>query len=123
MNESDTDARMSDEELTLEVTEVEGHTVIAAHGEIDISSAPVLRAAVEGAIDAGVQVIIVDLDGVSFMDSSGLNTIIGVVKRLEPGALRVVCSQAHIRRIFSITGTDKVIRIFDSRQAAIAGKS
>jgi anti-anti-sigma factor len=105
--------------IDLQVTFAERYAVVAVSGEIDISSAPALRDAIDEAIASGAALLIVDLDAVAFMDSSGLNALIGATKRLRPGALRVVAGQTHIRRIFSITGTDKVIPVFDCVDAAV----
>jgi len=110
---------MTEQLIRVEATVVDGHPVLAVSGEIDISSAPVLRAAIDGLLADGVRQLIVDLDGVRFMDSTALNVLISVVKKLGPGSLRVVASQAHIRRIFSISGIDKVTPLFDSVADAV----
>ena len=107
------------EELTLQALTVQGHTVLAVSGEIDISTATVLRKAIDTMIQDGTHRLIVDLENVGFMDSSGLNTLISVIRRLGPGSLLVVASQHHIRRVFSLSGIDQLIPLFGSVAAAI----
>ncbi len=107
------------EEVTLQVLTVHGHTVLAVSGEIDISTATVLRKAIDSVIQDGTHRLIVDLENVGFMDSSGLNTLISVIRRLGPGSLLVAASQPHIRRVFSLSGIDQLIPVFGSVAAAI----
>ena len=49
-----------------------------------------------------------DLSGVRFMDSSGLNVLVGTARRLGAGSFGVVVSRPSIRRIFSVTGIDNL---------------
>jgi anti-sigma B factor antagonist len=111
------------EQLTVHVTTIDGHTVVAVSGEIDLASAPRARAAIDTVIEDGTHRLIVDLQGVEFMDSTGLNLLIVELKRLGPGSIRVVASQANILRLFEITGIDTVIPIFDTVTAAIEAAS
>jgi anti-sigma B factor antagonist len=105
--------------VTLEVSEADGWTIIAVTGEIDISSAPALREAIDQALGDGSDRLIVDMNGVSFMDSSGLNVLAGAAKRMSRGSLRIAAPARHIRKVFEITGTDQVIPTFDSQQDAM----
>jgi anti-sigma B factor antagonist len=109
------------EQITFEITTTDRYAVVAVTGEIDISSAPRMRETIESVVEGGPPQLIVDLGGVEFMDSSGLNTLIAAVRHMGPESLRVVATHPHIRRIFSITGTDKVIPVFDSLDEAIQG--
>jgi anti-anti-sigma factor len=105
------------EGIRFEITRNPDCAVVAVTGELDISSAPALRDAINE-VAGSARSLVVDLDAVGFMDSSGLNTLIAAVRQFEPGLLCVVAAQANIRRIFSITGTDKVIPVFDSVDTA-----
>jgi anti-anti-sigma factor len=57
--------------------------------------------------------IILDMLGVSFIDSTGLGLLVGIRKRMHPdeGELRLVITNQSIRRIFKITGLNAVFRI------------
>ena len=52
----------------------------------------------------------VDLDGVEFLDSTGLGVLVGALKRVRTnnGELALVCSESRILKVFEITGLTKV---------------
>jgi anti-sigma B factor antagonist len=86
---------------------------IAADGEIDLATVNKLRSAVTEVIQKGVRHLTVDLDKVSYIDSSGLGMLIGAHKRMTStgGTLTILCSQARVLRLLSITGLDRVLRV------------
>ncbi|MET7426608.1 STAS domain-containing protein [Dactylosporangium sp. NPDC005555] len=93
-----------------------GHSVVRADGELDVSTAPALRQAITTALDEGDGTVIVDLTTVTFMDSTTLGVLIGIHNRVRQGtgALGLVCPDDKIRRIFRITGLDKVFTLHDT---------
>ena len=97
-------------------------TVVQVSGEIDVYTAPVLREHLDEHISAGRNHLVVDLEGVSFMASTGLGVLVGRLKlvRAANGTLRLVCSNERILSVFSITGLDKVFQIFASVDEALA---
>jgi anti-sigma B factor antagonist len=97
-------------------------TVVHVGGEIDVYTAPVLRERLDEHISAGRHHLVVDLENVSFMDSTGLGVLVGRLKfvRVTNGSLRLVCSSERILKVFSITGLDKVFHIFGSVDDALA---
>jgi anti-sigma B factor antagonist len=97
-------------------------TVVHVGGEIDVYTAPVLRERLDEHITAGHHHLVVDLQGVSFMDSTGLGVLVGRLKlvRSNNGTLRLVCSSERILKVFSITGLDRVFQIFPSIDEAVA---
>lgn len=99
-----------------------GRTVIAVSGEIDVYTAPRLRETLISLVDAGNYRLIVDLEGVEFLDSTGLGVLVGGLKRVRAhdGAIDLVCTQGRILRIFRITGLSKVFNIYDSVDEALA---
>lgn len=102
-------------DLTFETAEHNGWTVLSVGGEVDVATAGQLRDQVTGMIASGTQRIIADLDGVDFMDSTGLGVLVGAHKSLVEvgGAMRVVCSQPTILKVFDITGLNAVIPLVD----------
>ena len=96
--------------------------VLGVRGEIDLFTAPEVKAALAGAIDAGRTRIVVDLTETSFLDSTALGVLIGAVKRLRSrdGALTIVNVDANIAKTFEITGLDQIFTIRASRDEAIA---
>jgi anti-sigma B factor antagonist len=97
-------------------------TVIVVGGEVDLFTAPDLKAAIGQSLDAGRSRVVVDLTDTTFLDSSGLGVLVGALQRLRDrgGALAIVNVDASIARTFSITGLDQILAISDTRDAAIA---
>lgn len=96
--------------LTVEVREEPGHTLITVAGEVDIATALVLRKRLAGPTASGKPVL-VDLDGVSFIDASGLGVLASAASRAAAhgAGLHVVCARDQVRRLFIITGLDRRI--------------
>lgn len=108
--------------LTVATTEREDVTIVTVSGEVDVYTAPQLRSALEERIAAGHTALIIDLQDVGFLDSTGLGVLLGrlkAVKKLD-GWLRVVCTNERIVRLFCITGLDRVIPLHDSVDAALS---
>lgn len=108
--------------LTVAHSRVDGMPVVAAQGEIDITSAPQLRAALE-TVPVGEQSPIVDLSQVAFMGSVGLSVLLAASEQASPQRLRVVVS-SQVRRPIEVTGLDQVLALYDTLdQALAAGES
>ncbi|MCX4095847.1 STAS domain-containing protein [Nocardia sp. alder85J] len=90
--------------------------VVAAEGEIDVTSAPQLQAELEQAQDDGAA--IVDLSRVVFMGSAGLSVLLAAAQRTGAGPLRVVAS-FQVRRPIEVTGLDKSLALFESLDEAL----
>ena len=99
-----------------------GQTVIEVSGEIDVYTAPRLREALVGLVEGGSFRLIVDMEGVEFLDSTGLGVLVGGLKRVRAhdGGIDLVCTQGRILRIFRITGLSKVFNIYDTVDEALA---
>ncbi|MEV6930514.1 STAS domain-containing protein [Dactylosporangium sp. NPDC051485] len=98
-----------------------GHGVVRAEGELDVGNAPALREAVGTALDQHATLVI-DLTAVTFMDSVTLGVLIGAYNRTREtgGGLAVACTDDRVRRVFRITGLDKVFALYDTVEAAAA---
>ena len=109
-------------ELGLDVTERNGYSVLAVHGEVDVYTAPRFRERLIELVSAGKYRVVVDLEGVDFLDSTGLGVLVGGLKRLRSndGDLALVCTQSRILKVFEVTGLTKVFEIHDSVDAAVA---
>ena len=110
-------------EVRTEVSDVAGWTVVSVYGEVDVATAPSLREQLIGLVSDGSTNLVLDLEGVDFLDSTGLGVIVSALKRVRThgGDLRLVCTQARIRRLFEITGLDKAVPLLPSLDAAVAG--
>jgi anti-sigma B factor antagonist len=104
-------------------TRTEGdRTVVQVGGEIDVYTAPKLREQLVDLVNAGQYHLVVDMESVEFLDSTGLGVLVGGLKRVRAheGSLRLVCTQERILKIFRITGLTKVFPIHDSVEEAVA---
>jgi anti-sigma B factor antagonist len=103
-------------ELALTSRTVESFEIIEVGGEIDVYTAPKLREAIVAAVDAGHIRLIIDVQRVDFLDSTGLGVLVGALKRVraDGGSLDIVCTQERILKIFEITGLDKVFGLHSS---------
>ena len=90
--------------------------VIAVSGEIDVATAPQLRECLHGVIAQGESTVVLDLLGVTFLDSTALGVLVGALKRCRElgGELHLVVADPRIMKIFEITGLTNVFTIGDS---------
>ena len=103
-------------------TRTEGdRTVVVVGGEIDVYTAPKLRERIIELVDEGQYHLVVDLEKVEFLDSTGLGVLVGGLKRVRghDGSLQLVCTQERLLKIFRITGLSKVFAIHGSQSEAL----
>ena len=110
-------------QLRTEVSEIAGWTVVSVYGELDVATSPDLRERLIRLVGEGRVQLVLDLDGVDFLDSTGLGTVVSALKRVRThgGDLRLVCTEARITRLFQITGLDKAVPLLPTIDAAVAG--
>jgi anti-sigma B factor antagonist len=110
-------------ELGLEVDDTHPpYTVLAVKGEVDVYTAPRLREKLVELVSQGNHQIVVDLEGVDFLDSTGLGVLVSGLKRFRTLGtdLLLVSTRARILRVFEITGLMQVFSISDTVDAAVA---
>ena len=97
-------------------------TVLSVGGEIDVYTAPKLREQIVALVEEGHYHLVVDMEDVEFLDSTGLGVLVGGLKRVRAhdGSLRLVCTQERILKIFRITGLTKVFPIHATVAEAVA---
>ena len=102
----------------------DGIEVIDVRGEIDMYTAPRLRDLLIGLVSKGRYQLVVNLDKVGFLDSTGLGVLVGGLKRVRAhdGSLDLVCTRERILKIFRITGLTEVFGIYATVDQAIAAK-
>ena len=109
--------------LELEVNQQAGWQVLTVRGEVDVTTTPRVRAQLISLLSDGKPRLIVDLEGVRFMDSSGLGALVAGLKlaRSRAGELRIVCEgQRSVRKVLEVTGLERVLERYDSVEAAAA---
>lgn len=109
-------------ELKVNLRREDDVAVIAFDGEVDVYTAPVLRDAISKVLAAGNHDMVVDMTGVSFLDSTGLGVLVGRLKavRMLEGRMRVVITNPRVLRNFQITGLEKIFTIDSSVADAVA---
>ncbi|MFT3873272.1 MAG: anti-sigma factor antagonist [Nocardioides sp.] len=109
-------------DLTLSTREVGDKTIVSVGGEIDVYTAPKLRDTITELVGDGRYQIIIDMEAVEFLDSTGLGVLVGGLKkvRAHDGSLELVCTQDRLLKIFRITGLAKVFPIHGSADSALA---
>src|SRR3954451_23506660 len=101
-------------DLTLSTTDHDGIAVLSVAGEIDLATVPKLRdQLIELTADHPGQAVVVDLGGVSFLDSTGLGVLVGGQRRARghDGELHLVVSSSRLVDIFVLTRLDAVFAI------------
>ena len=111
-------------DLSLQTREVDDRTIVAVGGEIDVYTAPKLRDKITELVGEGHHDLVIDMEGVDFLDSTGLGVLVGGLKkvRAHDGSLQLVCNQDRLLKIFRITGLAKVFVIHDSADGALASR-
>jgi anti-sigma B factor antagonist len=95
------------------------YALLVVEGEVDVYTAPVLRQKLVELAETGPPRIVVDMEAVEFLDSTGLGVLVAALNRMrrQDGDLELICSRHRILRVFEITGLTKVFTIHDSRDA------
>lgn len=101
--------------------------IVTASGEIDLYTAPALQAELAAVLGGGHPVrVVVDLSGVEFCDSTGMNVLLSAMKRARErgGALDLAGPQPAVRKVLQVTGLDSVFNVVeDSADAVTAAES
>ena len=100
--------------------------VVVVAGDVDLGTAPdfedELARAVESGLDAG---LVIDLTGVSFIDSTGLNALVRAFERqrLIGESLALVSDDSRVKMMLEVTRLDRVLRRYPTRDEALAAVS
>ncbi len=98
----------------MDIRSENGKAVAVLTGDIDHHSARKLRSELDSfVITMQPDILIIDLTGISFMDSSGIGLIIGRYKLLKElgGKLEVKSPQPYIRRVLRLSGIERIVKI------------
>lgn len=98
------------------------YTVVEVGGEIDVYTAPRLREQLVQLSEDGYHHLIIDMEAVDFLDSTGLGVLVGGLKRVRTynGSMSIVCNRERLLKIFRITGLNKVFPIHPTVDDALA---
>lgn len=111
------------DQLRVSVTNGDSYTVIALAGESDVYTYDQLHGALESEAAKGVSLLIVDLSGLEFMDSTGVQVLldIRVMTSDRGGKLALASPQNTVARVLNLVGADQLIPVYASVEEAQAG--
>jgi anti-sigma B factor antagonist len=100
-----------------------GVTVLAPSGRLDVAGAPMLKEAIGEAVKKGQPRLVIDMEGVSFVDSTGLGSVIAALKlvRSSKGDLRLAAPNQQVRVVLELTTLDRVFPYFATVDEALSG--
>jgi anti-sigma B factor antagonist len=115
----------ADDQITLvTTTRAPGQVVIEVGGEVDMLTSPQLRSAVLDQLEpeTGVELVVLDLDGVTFLGTSGLAVLIEVREAAHTAGveLRLACTARRVLRPLTIAGLIPLFDIHDTIDRALA---
>jgi anti-anti-sigma factor len=110
--------------MTLEVQTRQtdsGVTVLAPSGRLDVAGAPTLKEAIGDAVKNGPPRLVIDMEGVSFVDSTGLGSVIAALKlvRSSKGDLRLAAPNQQVRVVLELTTLDRVFAYYPTVEDAL----
>lgn len=103
------DGRRYDEALTVDVRRRDHETVvITLHGEADLTAVPALSELVSETAGSGVRCVVVNLDGLTFLDAATLGWLVETRQRLcgTGATMHVSCHSDPGRLLLAVTGLD-----------------
>jgi anti-sigma B factor antagonist len=97
--------------------------VVTLPAEIDVTNADTVRDELLAALNQSAVVLIADMSQTSFCDSSGVSAMVRVFRRAAASGseMRMVVSTPAVQRVLSITGVDRLLDVFPSVAASLAG--
>lgn len=111
---------MNEPNLIIEITRSDVRVVVEPIGSVTIAQSPKLREKLQAIINEGAPSIVLDLGRVSFMDSSGVATLIEALQncRSEHIPFSLCALQVRVKSIFEIARLDTVFTIYPTLEAA-----
>jgi anti-sigma B factor antagonist len=100
---------MSTGDFRAEATAIGPATMISWHGELDLLAAPTIHAGIERVLGARPPVLAIDLRGLTFMNSTGLHTVIETQRRCHQQGIRFLLIRGGevIDRLLRLCGLDR----------------
>ncbi|MDR1996762.1 MAG: STAS domain-containing protein [Candidatus Margulisbacteria bacterium] len=112
-------------DLQIKSRKVKNIPVLDLEGEVDVYTYPVLRDALQALLKDGQTVIAINLENVSYIDSTGLGVLANSANKIsgKNGELRLICSQPHIIKIFTVAGLlGRNLKIFPGEAEALGAR-
>jgi anti-sigma B factor antagonist len=109
-------------EFEVEIVRDEGVNTVQARGEIDLMAAERLEQALQSVQDEPADLTVLDLRGVTFLDSTGLRAITSADARARQSGheLRIVRGPEQVQKLLHVTGMDKILPLVDDPTEPLA---
>ncbi|MFC1517886.1 STAS domain-containing protein [Candidatus Margulisiibacteriota bacterium] len=110
-------------DLKINIKKDKGIPVIILNGEIDVYTYPQLNEAMEKIIHDGNYNIVINLEDVRYIDSTGLGVLANSASKIltHKGQLNIVCTKPQVRKIFMVSGLMyKNLSLFDNEGTALS---
>ena len=104
----------------LQTRQTEAGLLIVVEGRIDSSTAEGFKDAVLAEVGAEPQAVVLDLAAVVFVSSAGLRSLLQIAKSRSQG-IRLCCLRPEVYEVFTMSGFDRILPLFSSREEAFAG--
>jgi anti-sigma B factor antagonist len=97
--------------------------VVTLPAEIDVTIADTVRDELRAVLDQGATLLIADLGKTQFCDSAGVSSLVRTYRQASASgnAMRLVVGTPAVQRVLSITGVDRLVGVFPSVAASLAG--
>jgi len=107
--------------MDIKLEEKNGVSVFRVAGDIDINTAPEVKTTLDRDIKGDMKKVVINLEGVRYIDSSGLATLVEVLKNLRAlgGKLKLSNLSDKVRGLFEITKLDKLFDVTASEDDAV----
>lgn len=107
--------------MQIKIEEKRGVKVCTTEGDIDINTSPQLKKAFDKVIQTKSGKVLINLSKVSYIDSSGLATLVEILKNFKnTGGKLTLCSLSNkVRSLFEITKLEKLFDIKDTEEEAL----
>ena len=112
---------MSNSDLQIEIELLDGITFVIPQGDVDLSKSATLRSSLHEVVNSESKKIIIDLQAVPYMDSSGVATLIEALQLANNNDKDLVlCNITDgVQSIIELSRLDMIFSIFDSRETAL----
>ena len=96
--------------------------ILVIIGEIDLYNAPEIKDIINKLIEERIYNVIIDLEKVSYIDSSGIGALISSLSNLKKyqGGLKIINVYASVKKVFELTKLTSFFEIYDSEEEAIS---
>ena len=99
--------------------------VVTLPAEIDVSNADMVREDLLSVVNQGAVLLVADMSKTNFCDSAGVSALVRTFRRASTSAtsMRLVVSTPAVQRVLSISGVDRLVDVYPSVAASLAGRS